>query len=110
MINRRYLDIVRLLLDHDDYITINDISKELKVSNKTIRNDLWQVDEWLKENGLILLRKTGVGIKIEGKSEAKLDVYRSIKEKSDMNIAFFTRSKKDLCRHQTDHGRNLPQF
>ena len=94
MINRRYLDIVRLLLDHDDYITINDISKELKVSNKTIRNDLWQVDEWLKENGLSLLRKTGVGIKIEGKSEAKLDVYRSIKEKSDMNIAFSPEARK----------------
>ena len=57
MVNNRFLDVIKILLEHDDYITINAISKRLQVSNKTIRNDLKQVEEWLKENDLTLVKK-----------------------------------------------------
>ena len=66
MVNNRFLDVIKILLEHDDYITINAISKRLQVSNKTIRNDLKQVEEWLKENDLTLVKKTGVGVTILG--------------------------------------------
>ena len=56
MVNNRFLDVIKILLEHDDYITINAISKRLQVSNKTIRNDLKQVEEWLKENDLTLVK------------------------------------------------------
>ena len=75
MVNNRFLDVIKILLEHDDYITINAISKRLQVSNKTIRNDLKQVEEWLKENDLTLVKKTGVGVTILGKQDAK-DVYK----------------------------------
>ena len=70
MVNNRFLDVIKILLEHDDYITINAISKRLQVSNKTIRNDLKQVEEWLKENDLTLVKKTGVGVTILGKQDA----------------------------------------
>ena len=72
MVNNRFLDVIKILLEHDDYITINAISKRLQISNKTIRNDLKQVEEWLKENDLTLVKKTGVGVTILGKQDAKV--------------------------------------
>lgn len=52
--NKRLLDIAELLLNSSDYITVDTIAEELKVSNKTIRNDLVILDEWLLEFNLSL--------------------------------------------------------
>ena len=56
--NKRIMKIVDVLLKQDSYITIDKISEELAVSNKTIRNDLQIVDQYLEENNLKLIKKT----------------------------------------------------
>lgn len=94
MINTRFLDIIRLLLKKDDYITINEISKQLNVSNKTIRNDLVQIGEWLHENNLELIKKTGVGITICGDKNTKLHVYQEISEKNSKNLDYSPEARK----------------
>ena len=65
--NKRIMKIVDVLLKQDSYITIDKISEELAVSNKTIRNDLQIVDQYLEENNLKLIKKTGVGIRIDAR-------------------------------------------
>ena len=74
------MKIVDVLLKQDSYITIDKISEELAVSNKTIRNDLQIVDQYLEENNLKLIKKTGVGIRIDGKVRDKLHVLESVRE------------------------------
>ncbi len=88
MTNKRYLDIIRLLLKQEDYITITSISELLSVSNKTIRNDLYSVEQWLDENNLKLIKKTGVGVSIEGLKQDKLHVYQLIHEQKKSNIDY----------------------
>ena len=56
--NKRIMKIVDVLLKQDSYITIDKISEELAVSNKTIRNDLQIVDQYLEENNLKLIKKS----------------------------------------------------
>lgn len=80
--NKRILEIVDILLKQDSYITIDTISEILNVSNKTVRNDLRIVEEYVKENQLELIKKTGVGICIQGKTDDKLRVLESIKSKN----------------------------
>ena len=75
--NKRIMKIVDVLLKQDSYITIDKISEELAVSNKTIRNDLQIVDQYLEENHLRLIKKTGVGIRIEGSVNDKLHILES---------------------------------
>ncbi|VFC86075.1 PTS operon transcription antiterminator [Clostridioides difficile] len=60
--NKRLLDIAELLLNSSDYITVDTIAEELKVSNKTIRNDLVILDEWLLEFNLSLDKKLVQGL------------------------------------------------
>lgn len=80
--NKRTMKIIDVLLKQDTYITIDNVSKILEVSNKTIRNDLLLVEEYLKENHLELVKKTGVGIYIQGSSDDKLHVLDKVKEKN----------------------------
>lgn len=94
MVNKRLLDIVKLLLKQDGFITINEISNQLGVSNKTIRNDLYQVESWVKEQGLILTKKTGVGISIEGDKTTKLHLCNLIQEKNNRIVDYSPEARK----------------
>lgn len=82
MIKRRLISILLYLLEQDSYITINDIAHYLDVSNRTIRNDLNTLEPWIEELNLTLIKKTGVGIKIEGDPQDELKAYDVIKEKN----------------------------
>lgn len=94
MINKRVMKIVDVLLKQDTYITIDRISLELQVSNKTIRNDLLIVDEWLNENDLKLIKKTGVGIKIDGSRNDKLQIMDIVTEKNKSIVDFSPEARK----------------
>ena len=71
MENKRILEIIRILLQQQGYITIREIAALLNVSNKTIRNDLALTEGYLDEYHLSLHKKTGTGIRIEGKESRK---------------------------------------
>ncbi|MEH7252831.1 transcription antiterminator [Neobacillus niacini] len=82
MVSKRLASITELLLRSTDYITVDTISKSLAVSNKTIRNDLFVLEDWIKEFQLDLDKKTGVGVAILGEENKKLRVLQEIKEKT----------------------------
>ena len=94
MKNERIIKIVSVLLNQDNFITIDQISNQLNVSNKTIRNDLHLVEEWLKENKLELIKKTGVGICIEGPHSQKLHILDSIREKTETMMEHSPQARK----------------
>lgn len=94
MINKRIMKIVEVLLTNKEYITIDMISEQLNVSNKTIRNDLQLVDEWLLENQLKLIKKTGVGIRIEGEKTDKLRISKIVSEKNKSMIDYSPEARK----------------
>ena len=71
MENKRILEIIRILLQQRNYITIREIAELLNVSNKTIRNDLALAEHYLAEYHLSLRKKTGTGIRIEGRESGK---------------------------------------
>ncbi|MBR4471177.1 MAG: transcription antiterminator [Erysipelotrichaceae bacterium] len=91
MKNNRTGEIIRILLNQDGFITINEIADLLKVSNKTIRNDLELVQEKIETEGLTLIKKTGAGITIEGDEDIKLHLRDSLYHQNER----FSYSKED---------------
>ena len=81
MENKRILEIIRILLQQRNYITIREIAELLNVSNKTIRNDLALAEHYLAEYHLSLRKKTGTGIRIEGRESGKLSLLESVSQK-----------------------------
>ena len=96
MINKRVMKIVEVLLNQETYITIDRISEQLSVSNKTIRNDLQLVDEWLKGNQLQLVKKTGIGVRSSQPEAAHPGKCTQTKQ---IRCRALTGSPQDLHRH-----------
>lgn len=63
--NERMIEIIRLLLERD--CTVQELSNHFQVSQRTIRNDLHTINDWLKSNGLdyLDLQRGGVIVKEE---------------------------------------------
>lgn len=76
---KRVLQIIKILMNSNEILTISKIANELNASNKTIRNDLSYVEKLLDENHLKLVKKTGIGIYVEGEERDKLKVLSLIK-------------------------------
>ncbi|MCR2044480.1 BglG family transcription antiterminator [Anaerosalibacter massiliensis] len=62
---RKIISII-ILLNADDYITIDDIADHIFVSRTTIITDLPDIKEWIEKNNLILFSKPRRGLKIIG--------------------------------------------
>lgn len=58
--------IIYLLLQNEDYISLNEIAEILDVSRNTIVNDLEAVKEQLERYQLHLISKSHYGVKVEG--------------------------------------------
>lgn len=66
--NKRTKDIVGELIRTDQTLTISDLSTHFGVSERTIRNDLNNINDWLGQNGLSLI-KLGSNGRIESRPE-----------------------------------------
>ncbi|CAH2714042.1 putative licABCH operon regulator [Neobacillus rhizosphaerae] len=106
MVSKRLATITELLLRSNDYITVDTISKSLAVSNKTIRNDLFLLEDWIKEFQLVLDKKTGVGVAILGEENKKLRVLQEIKEKTHVVESYSPLDRKCIILEKLLTGEN----
>jgi mannitol operon transcriptional antiterminator len=70
-LSARERKILEFLIIKEEGATVKEIADELSVSARTIHRDLKGVEDILKEYGLQLHKKSGIGIQIIGKHEAK---------------------------------------
>lgn len=79
-LTNRQTNIIETLLDQTRPLPIESLSKQLNVSERTIRYDLKDIDYWMKLKGLTFIRKPRVGIWVDLKDKDR----NSIKE--ELNI------------------------
>ena len=85
-LNERQNSILKYLYNKKDYTTINEISKEFKVSVRTIRYDLDNIEYTLKDNEKIFLVRTPrYGIKLEFKGKRDILTFSSIFDCVEIN-------------------------
>lgn len=70
-INSRQQQTLLLLLKASSPLTLKTISDELQISSRTIQRELDGLDRFLQIYGLVLSKKTGVGLQLEGDEQAK---------------------------------------
>ncbi|HFG9753110.1 TPA: HTH domain-containing protein, partial [Clostridioides difficile] len=63
--HKRLLTLFKLLNESDDKITCKTLSNHLKVSERTIRNDITSINGTLEKNGAIIKIKKGEGYYID---------------------------------------------
>lgn len=80
--NTRCWEIINILLNTSEPITINEIAKELNVSNKTVRNDLKEIESYFESNNFgRVVKKPRVGIWLEANQEKRLLIRNSMNKR-----------------------------
>lgn len=76
-------EIIKLILNATEFISVDTIAKSLNTSAKTIRNELNSSEQVILENHCQLIRKPGIGVLIEGSLENKQKLLMAIKYFAD---------------------------
>ena len=76
----RQQNLLKQLISSDDFQTIEVYAQKNDVSVRTISKDLVEIDAFLKESSILLVRKAGVGIGIEGSLDDRQDVLKKAYE------------------------------
>lgn len=86
-ISSRLKQILLILLEQTEIISIQTLAEQVKTSKRTVQRELESVDGILKKYDLSLQSKTGKGIWIEGEKENSFTLYWELKEQNlnDMN-------------------------
>lgn len=77
----RVTSIVNILLSQVDFIAVSDIAKALNISKRTVFRELDDVSVFLKQQGVELITRTRLGIKVN----ASLEQAREIRRVLDQN-------------------------
>lgn len=80
--NARLINLMRLLLEKKEIITVSEIADRLEVSSKTVRNDLHSSKAYFDELEITLVKKAGVGVYIEASEEKKLEALNRLQRQT----------------------------
>ncbi|HWO98519.1 MAG TPA: BglG family transcription antiterminator [Bacillus sp. (in: firmicutes)] len=85
-LNSRQQQILLLLLDSPLPVTLKEMSKEMAISGRTIQRELSGLDRFLGSYGLVLNKKTGVGLSLDGEEYAKEKLLRYLSSNQSNKI------------------------
>lgn len=95
-INERCGEIINILFNSGDPLTIDELACRLNVSNRTIRNDLKKIKDFLDNNQLgRLVKKPRVGVWIDA-SENSEKLLKNIVNRSRVYVQPFSPEKRHL--------------
>lgn len=70
-LNSRQRDILRFFLESDEYRTLAELARHLNVSVRTLQRELNELEPVAEQWGVRFLKKSGVGLMLEGEPERK---------------------------------------
>lgn len=85
--NARQKKLLKILINEEDYISVDQLMDQLAVSKRTVHNDLCKVEDFLSDYHIELKRKSKHGVKIEAsvsKKESLLYYLDIHKEETDI--------------------------
>ena len=85
--NARQKKLLKILVNQEDYISVEQLMDQLDVSKRTVHNDLCKVEDFLSDYHIELKRKSKHGVKIEAsvsKKESLLYYIDIHKEETDV--------------------------
>ncbi len=77
-LSKRQIEFVRLMLEEEDYRSILYFSKQLRVSDKTLKQDLKGIRVYLSAYGIQVYGKTGKGILIDQGAKNNINILNDL--------------------------------
>lgn len=77
-LTKRQRDLILFLLDKETYVTYDKCASYFGVSNRSIRNDFVVIELFLREKNCLLIKKSGVGLKINCSNSLKSNLRQTL--------------------------------
>lgn len=71
LLSGRVIQCLGILSDREDYITMNALADQLKISKRTLFRELKDIDSFLEPFDVMLNSKTGLGIRLDGAEDKR---------------------------------------
>ncbi|MBF4695284.1 BglG family transcription antiterminator [Fusibacter ferrireducens] len=81
--SRRVVEIVDILSHQTDYMAVSEIAEQLNISKRTIFREMEDVERLTKAFGMILHKKTRLGLKLEASEQQKLKLNALLNQTTD---------------------------
>lgn len=81
--NQRQKRLLKILIQNNEYITVQTLADDLSVSLRTIHNDLKDIEIFLNQKNIILDKKRNAGIKIDAPCSIKKSLLNYTNEKKE---------------------------
>ena len=83
----RQKEIIEYLIEKGRFVRSSELANYYFVSTRTIRKDLDVIEVFLKENGIVLIRKQGTGICIRSLSDDLKQIEPLLKERENQVLS-----------------------
>lgn len=103
----RKSEIVKLILSADDFISVETISKSMNISDKTIRNELNDLEVYIIKNKCQLVRKPGIGVFIEGTLKHKQALVHELQVVDRSEVSSVEARQQNLLLQLLTHNKPL---
>ncbi|MDP4086482.1 MAG: BglG family transcription antiterminator [Bacillota bacterium] len=97
------------LLESDGPVKLLGLANDLNVTIATISNDLTKLEERLQKFGLILIRRRGYGVEIEGQEGAKRQAMRNIISEHLDESEILSIAKESIQRRSTQQINTISE-
>ncbi|WP_459840985.1 BglG family transcription antiterminator [Halanaerocella petrolearia] len=83
--NERSINILSILLEKRDPVVTKELAEEFNVSNRTIRNDLNKLENWLEDREINLVKKPRVGVWLEIGDNRRIELKQKVEKLIEYN-------------------------
>lgn len=90
----RHKDLIKMLLNEDDYKSMNYYSSILNVSPRTLYSDINAINCFIKKFHMEVNRKPGQGIKLVGNLSEKMELLHSLNSGNEKKQTFSTKERQ----------------
>ncbi|SFC93609.1 BglG family transcription antiterminator [Clostridium uliginosum] len=88
-LNKECMEILRYMIEKDDYIKVEELAKKYKITDRAIRYKIDKIENFLVKNGFEYFdKKYGQGIKVTNSKEVKVYIERFTSEYTPYKYAY----------------------
>lgn len=97
MLDSRKINIVKFLLQQDDFVTIDQIAQKVKVSKRTVKYDFKEIDNWLINNNFSkLLRIPRKGVIIDLSDDEKDHIIQKLNQSNYYTYMLSPKERREI--------------
>ncbi len=110
LLSSRVIQALGILSDREDFVTVNHLADQLKISKRTLFRELKDIDTFIKPFGVELISKTGLGIRLEAEASDLNTFKRQLLEAGLQQSEFSREDRQTVLLAELLKNQQLDKF